>query len=63
MVWKNYLKEHAFLFEDGDVEGLVKHEVLRELKINAVPQEAQHDMTACLKWAFRLLEEALQPKR
>lgn len=37
IVWPNYAASHAWLFEDGDVEGKVRGEVLRETDILALP--------------------------
>ncbi|KAK4636060.1 Nicotinamide riboside kinase [Fulvia fulva] len=60
VVWPNYVKDHAFLFKDGDVEGGVNESALDQLKIRAMPQDAQGDMTACLQWAYEVLDEALE---
>lgn len=62
VVWPNYVKEHAFLFKDGNVEGEMKQDVLDRLVIHPMPYEAQGNMTACVKWAYNVLEEALGPK-
>jgi nicotinamide/nicotinate riboside kinase len=61
VVWPNYVKDHAFLFKDGNVEGEPKQDLLNQLNINAMPSEAQGDMTALLKWAYSVLEGALEP--
>lgn len=60
VVWPNYVKDHAFLFQDGDVEGDVKTEVLDQLNVKAMPAGAQGDMTATLKWAYAILNGALE---
>lgn len=61
IVWPNYVKDHAFMFEGGDVEGgKVKGSTVRELGIEVMPKEAQGSMTMCLEWAYGVLEEALQ---
>ena len=62
VVWPNYVKDHAFLFNEGNVEGELKQDLLNELNIQAMPENAQGDMTACVKWAFAVLEAALEPK-
>ena len=59
VVWPNYVRDHAFLFKGGDVEGDLDEAALDKLKIRAIPKEAQGDMTACLHWAYEVLEEAL----
>ena len=59
IVWPNYVKEHAFLFEDGNVEGSLNHEVSQQLGVHAMPKEAQGNMTACVEWAYSLLYEYL----
>ncbi|CZT24382.1 related to M.pneumoniae uridine kinase udk [Ramularia collo-cygni] len=59
VVWPNYVKDHAFLFKDGDVEGEIDGEVLGRLGIEAMPDHARGDMTACLQWAYDVLDDAL----
>ncbi|KAG8624382.1 hypothetical protein KVT40_007449 [Elsinoe batatas] len=58
IVWPNYVKDHAFLFEDGNVEGKVKEDVCANLDVEVMPDTAQGDMTACLKWAYSALDKA-----
>ena len=60
VVWPNYVKDHAFLFKDGNVEGEVRQDVLDRLDIKAMPLEMQGNMTAVLEWAYQLIEEAMQ---
>jgi len=60
VVWPNYVLEHAFLFKDGNVEGELDESKLQDLKIHAAPLEAQVDMTACVRWAYEMLEKALE---
>ncbi|KAL1305130.1 hypothetical protein AAFC00_002055 [Neodothiora populina] len=59
VVWPDYAKEHAFLFENGDVEGNLKDEVCQQLDIQAMPREAQGNMSVCVAWAFGILKEHL----
>lgn len=61
VVWPNYVKDHAFLFENGDVEGELKREELDRLDIHPMPREAQGNMTACVQWAFDVLERSMTP--
>jgi len=60
VVWPNYVQDHAFLFHDGDVEGRADEAELRRLGIEIVPRAGQDDMTACVEWAYGVLEEALE---
>lgn len=62
VVWPNYAKDHAFLFENGDVQGQLKTNVLGQLSINAIPRDARANMTNCLQWAYSILESAYEPK-
>lgn len=62
VVWPNYVKDHAFLFKDGNVEGEMKQDVLDRLGIHPMPLEAEENMTACVEWAYNVLDEALKPK-
>ena len=59
IVWPNYVKDHAFLFNDGDVEGDFREGVLRDLGLAAGPREAQGNMTKCVEWAVDVVDEAL----
>ncbi|KAF2768198.1 P-loop containing nucleoside triphosphate hydrolase protein [Teratosphaeria nubilosa] len=59
VVWPNYVKDHAFLFRGGDVEGELDVQKLESLGIHAMPTEAQGNMTACLKWGYHHIEHAL----
>ncbi|KAI4719654.1 P-loop containing nucleoside triphosphate hydrolase protein [Aureobasidium sp. EXF-10727] len=52
VVWANYAKDHAFLFEDGDVEGKLRDDLCEELKIDTAPLKVQGNMTACVEWAY-----------
>ncbi|EME89752.1 uncharacterized protein MYCFIDRAFT_128992 [Pseudocercospora fijiensis CIRAD86] len=61
VVWPNYVKDHKFLFEDEDVEaGKLDRDVLERLGIRAMPEEAQNNMTECVKWADGIVIEALE---
>jgi nicotinamide/nicotinate riboside kinase len=60
IVWPNYVADHAFLFENGDVEGELNGEVCRELGIKGMPKKAEENMGACVQWAVGVLEEAIR---
>lgn len=62
VVWPNYAKEHAFLFEDGNVEGVLKEDVLQQLGITTMPKDAEGNMTACTVWAFEVVKNYLLQK-
>ena len=51
IVWPNYVKDHAFLFVDGDVEGELDDRMVDEMRLHAMPPRAEQSMTACLHWA------------
>lgn len=59
MVWPNYVKDHAFLFDNGNVEGEIRTDTTEKLKIEVMPKKAEGDMTECLRWAHGVLEDAL----
>lgn len=63
VVWPNYVKDHAFLFRDGDAEGELEDEVLKELGIDAMPLDAQGNMTKCVQWACDVVDKAIEPKQ
>ncbi|OQO09215.1 hypothetical protein B0A48_06107 [Cryoendolithus antarcticus] len=60
IVWPNYVKDHAFLFHDGDVNGELDEAALTNLDIEGMPMSARGNMTACLKWAYEIVQRALQ---
>lgn len=62
VVWPNYVKDHAFLFTDGNVEGDVKRDEIDRLSLTVMPQDAQGNLTACLHWAFDVIEKALEQR-
>ena len=59
VVWPNYVKDHAFLFVDRNVEGALDVEACNRLGIQAMPDAAQGDMTACLEWACGVLQDSM----
>jgi nicotinamide/nicotinate riboside kinase len=61
IVWPNFVKDHKFLFRDGDVAGGVDEEVCRRLGILCMPKEAVEDMTGCFGWAMDIILEKLKP--
>lgn len=56
-MWPNYVREHAFLFEGGDVEGRVNEEVAREKRIEYMKgvDAGDEDMGKVLEWAVQVL--------
>lgn len=60
IVWPNYVKDHKFLFEEGDVEGELDEDVLQTVGIEGMPREAEGDMEVCLRWAVGLLGDVIR---
>ncbi|KAF2107273.1 P-loop containing nucleoside triphosphate hydrolase protein [Lophiotrema nucula] len=60
IVWPNYVKDHAFLFEGRDVEGRLDEKVCEKLDIHGMPREAEESMTKCLLWAISVFEDAVR---
>ncbi|KAJ4311029.1 ribosylnicotinamide kinase [Neodidymelliopsis sp. IMI 364377] len=60
IVWPNYVKDHSFLFKDGDVEKDLDEEVCRRVNVHGMPREAEGDMAVCLKWAVGVLEDVIK---
>jgi nicotinamide/nicotinate riboside kinase len=60
VVWPNYVKDHSFLFQDGDVDGDVDQNLLDTLDISVMPKDAVEDMTACFDWACGLLSKSME---
>lgn len=59
IVWPNYVKDHSFMFKEGQVDGDLDEQIPKQLGIQAMPSDAQGNMTACLQWANDVLDEAL----
>ncbi|MCJ1314487.1 ribosylnicotinamide kinase [Agyrium rufum] len=59
VVWPNYVEEHAFLFENGDVEGSVKEGLASELGVVVCPGEGEWPMGKVLLWAVENVKAAL----
>lgn len=60
VVWPNYVKDHAFLFKHGDVEGDMDDALCRRLNIDGMPSEAEGNMSVCLQWAFGVIVSNLR---
>jgi nicotinamide/nicotinate riboside kinase len=61
IVWPNYAESHAWLFEDGDVEGRLREDVLRENGIKAqVGLGLNVDMGTTLEWAVETIMRELE---
>ncbi|KAH6618992.1 P-loop containing nucleoside triphosphate hydrolase protein [Boeremia exigua] len=60
IVWPNYVKDHRFLFEDGDVDAELDEDVLEKTGIWGMPREAEGDMEVCLRWAVGVLEDVIK---
>ncbi|TVY87060.1 Nicotinamide riboside kinase [Lachnellula willkommii] len=59
IVWPNYVEDHRWMFEDGDVEGDLKADVVKEWDIKAHEGGVDVDMTTTLQWAVDTLMEQL----
>ena len=59
VVWPNYVKDHAFLFQNGDVEGQYEDNACKAMSLRTVPDIALRDMTSVLSWAFDEVRDAM----
>ncbi|CZT13043.1 related to M.pneumoniae uridine kinase udk [Rhynchosporium graminicola] len=59
IVWPNYVEDHEWMFEDGNVEGKLKKEVMDEMGILSQEGEVDRDMETTLKWAVEILLKRL----
>lgn len=60
IVWPNYVKDHKFLFKDGDVDAELDQEVCKRIDVHGMPKEAEGDMGVCLRWAVGVLENVIE---
>jgi len=63
IVWPNYVHEHSWMFVDGNVEGELKQEVLKEWNIHCQSDKGVDvDMETTLKWTVDVLMKELQSR-
>lgn len=60
IVWPNYIKDHSFLFQGGDVDAELDEKICREADIHGMPREAEGDMNLCLRWAAGVLQNVIK---
>ncbi|KAK8220217.1 P-loop containing nucleoside triphosphate hydrolase protein [Phyllosticta capitalensis] len=61
IVWPNYVKDHKFLFRDGNVDGELDEAVCREIDVHSMPKDAEGDMGKVLEWATEtIIHNSLQ---
>lgn len=60
IVWPNYVKEHAFLFKEGDVHGDLDPAVCGEIGVHGMPREAEENMGGCVHWAIETLANVIK---
>lgn len=64
IVWPNYAEEHKWLFEDGNVEGQLKPDVLAQTGIQAqLGKGLDIDMETTLEWAVETIMKSLEQYR
>lgn len=60
IVWPNFVADHAWMFDDGNVEGEFKHDVLQREGIKVQPGVGvDADMEGMLKWMVDIILEEL----
>ena len=60
IVWPNYVKDHSFLFKNGDVDDELDEQVCASTGIHGMPREAEENMTKCLSWTVDVLERVIK---
>lgn len=64
IVWPNYVKEHGWLFEDGNVEGAYRQDLLRQEGIVVPPgEEVDVDMAETLQWMVDVILAELERQK
>ena len=59
IVWPNYVNDHKFLFNNGNVEADLDEDTCRAIGLVGMPKDAEENMTKCLEWAVGVLEQAI----
>ncbi|CAM1509467.1 Fc.00g032060.m01.CDS01 [Cosmosporella sp. VM-42] len=62
IVWPNYVQEHAWMFEEGDVEGEFKVDVLEKEGIKVMKGGVDGDMEKMLEWTVDTILEELKKR-
>jgi nicotinamide/nicotinate riboside kinase len=61
IVWPNYVRDHEWIFEDGNVEGKLKEDVVRELGIHSQSDMGPDvDMETTLRWTVATVMKELE---
>ena len=60
IVWPNYVKEHAYLFKNGDVDGEIDEAVCKELDVDGMPKECEGDVIQLVRWATAKVAERIE---
>ena len=60
VVWPNYMEEHGFLFEGGNVEGTVDEKVIDQLGLKVCPGQGDWGMEKVLEWAVETVKVELE---
>ena len=55
IVWPNYVEDHKWMFENGDVEGKLQDDVMKEENIKCQGGGTDIDMATTLEWAVELI--------
>ena len=63
IVWPNYVKEHSFLFEGGDVQATVRHDVADREGIEVMPAMGQPSLDETLRWVVEVTWAGLGAQR
>jgi nicotinamide/nicotinate riboside kinase len=60
VVWPNYAREHAWMFEDGDVDrGEVKQAAVRRQSVVVGPGYGEKGVGELLEWSLGVLEREI----
>ncbi|MCJ1413279.1 ribosylnicotinamide kinase [Ptychographa xylographoides] len=62
VVWPGYVEEHAFMFEDGNVDGVVNSKVVEQLGIHICPGHGEWTIERVLEWAIENIMKALEQR-
>jgi nicotinamide/nicotinate riboside kinase len=59
IVWPNYVEDHKWMFENEDVEGQFRGEMLKKWNIQTQVGGPDVDITTTLEWAAKLIMQQL----
>ena len=63
VVWPNYVREHAWMFQDGDVDGGEVLDAGQRERLLVGPGKGERGMGELLRWSVQTIEHEVGKKK